>query len=260
MTKPLRPANADGTYCYRIGKSYRPKLTTPGPVPSAQVEVAGSRFRCIGRSPHGLSRAKRWGDTEHVISVSTPRRPQRKPCPELCAPAAGARQHVLTATWPEGTAGLEISGKAGEVLVVEVIGQVWAGAASTASSLERSTTPANVRATSDWLRTLVEGACDLVTRAPAGTRTARASEFQHETPTGRSRLSLAMTWIWIGVLLAALVAYGIFRWWRRGHPAKQPPAPLSYSARTDQRLQKNMNKGTKRRRRGKPRGKPPRRP
>jgi hypothetical protein len=34
-----------------------------------------------------------------------------------------------------------------------------------------------------------------------------------------------MTWIWIGVLLAALVAYGIFRWWRRGHPRKQPPAP-----------------------------------
>ncbi|GAP34215.1 hypothetical protein ISF6_3994 [Piscinibacter sakaiensis] len=32
---------------------------------------------------------------------------------------------MLTATWPEGTAGLDISGKAGEVLVVEVIGQVW---------------------------------------------------------------------------------------------------------------------------------------
>ena len=65
----------------------------------------------------------------------------------------------------------------------------------------------------------------------------------------------------IGVLLAALVAYGIFRWWRRGHPRKQPPAPLSYSAELSQRLQKNMNKGTKRKRRGKTaRKKPPRRP
>ena len=74
-------------------------------------------------------------------------------------------------------------------------------------------------------------------------------------------LSLAMTWIWIGVLLAALVVYGIFRWWRRGHPRKQPPAPLSYSAELSQRLQKNMTTSTKRRRRGKTaKKKPPRRP
>lgn len=72
-------------------------------------------------------------------------------------------------------------------------------------------------------------------------------------------LSLAMTWIWIGVLLAALVAYGIFRWWRRGHPRKRPPTPLSYSAELSQRLQKNMTNGTKRKRRGKPaKNKPPR--
>lgn len=27
MTKPVRPANADGTYCFAIGKSYSRKLT-----------------------------------------------------------------------------------------------------------------------------------------------------------------------------------------------------------------------------------------
>ena len=38
MTKPLRPVNADGTYCYRIGKSYRSKLTcTPTAVPTDAV-------------------------------------------------------------------------------------------------------------------------------------------------------------------------------------------------------------------------------
>ena len=38
MTKPLRPANADGTYCFRIGKSYRPMLTcTPAPIPFGAV-------------------------------------------------------------------------------------------------------------------------------------------------------------------------------------------------------------------------------
>jgi hypothetical protein len=33
MTKPIRPVNADGTYCYRIGKSYRPKLPRPTGLP-----------------------------------------------------------------------------------------------------------------------------------------------------------------------------------------------------------------------------------
>ena len=127
MTKPLRPANADGTYCYRIGKSYRPKLTcTPGPVPSAQVE---SQARDFGASADRLTVylvRKRWGDTEHVISVSTPGAAPAQTVPETFARLRlTPGQHVLTATWPEGTAGLEISGKAGEVLVVEVIGQVW---------------------------------------------------------------------------------------------------------------------------------------
>lgn len=94
MTKALRSPNADGTYCYRIGKSYRPKLTgTPGPVHSAAVEL---QARAFSGSAESFARLR-------------------------LAPA----QHVLTATWPEGTAGLETSGKAGEVLVVEVTGQVW---------------------------------------------------------------------------------------------------------------------------------------
>ena len=115
MTKPLRPANADGTYCYRIGKSYRPKLTcTPGAIPSAQA-VTVSLVR------------KRWGDTGFVIPVSTPGVQTVDTVPETFARlrlAPGA--HVLTATWPEGTTSLEVSGKAGDVLVVEVIGQIWA--------------------------------------------------------------------------------------------------------------------------------------
>lgn len=45
MTKPLRPANADGTYCFRIGMSYRPTLTcTPGPIPSDAIEADAKRF------------------------------------------------------------------------------------------------------------------------------------------------------------------------------------------------------------------------
>ena len=72
MTKPLRPANADGTYCYRIGKSYRPKLTcTPGPVPSAQVE---SQARDFGASADRLTVylvRKRWRFTDTPTSART---------------------------------------------------------------------------------------------------------------------------------------------------------------------------------------------
>ncbi len=94
MTKALRSPNADGTYCYRIGKSSRSKLTgTPVPVPSAAVEL---QARAFSGSAESFARLR-------------------------LAPA----QHVLTATWPEGTAALEASGKAGEVRVVEVIGRAW---------------------------------------------------------------------------------------------------------------------------------------
>ncbi len=45
MTKPLRPVNADGTYCHRIGQSYRPKLScTPAAVPTDAVEAEAKRF------------------------------------------------------------------------------------------------------------------------------------------------------------------------------------------------------------------------
>src|SRR5574343_2066794 len=86
MTKPLRPVNADGTYCYRIGKSYRPKLTcTPTPVPAAQVE---SQARDCGGSADRLTVylvRKRWGNTEHVISVSTPGTAPAQTVPESFA-------------------------------------------------------------------------------------------------------------------------------------------------------------------------------
>ena len=128
MTKPLRSANADGTYCYRIGKSYRPKLTcTPGAIPSEQAEAQAREF---GGTPDRLTVyvvRKRWGDTGYMIPVAAEGAARVDTVPESFARLRLAPgQHVLKATWPEGTASLDISGKAGEVLVVEVIGQIWA--------------------------------------------------------------------------------------------------------------------------------------
>lgn len=128
MTKPLRSANADGTYCFRIGKSYRPKLTcTTGPIPPEQAEAQAREFSGTPDRLTVFLVRKRWGDTGYVIPVVTDAAVPVETVPESFARLRLAPgQHVLTATCPEGTARLDISGKAGEVLVVEVIGLIWA--------------------------------------------------------------------------------------------------------------------------------------
>lgn len=63
MTKPMQPANPDGTYCFGTGKWYRRKLTrTSIPVPPESVEAEAKRFE----SAPGLLTVhvirKRWGE------------------------------------------------------------------------------------------------------------------------------------------------------------------------------------------------------
>ena len=127
MTRPLRPANADGTYCFRFGKDPRPTLTcTPSPIPSEQVEADAKRFEPTpGKLTVYLVR-KRWGDASKLVRVG------REGAPAVdMVPASFARlrlpagSHRLTVTWPEGSAALDIAGVAGEVIFVEVIGSVW---------------------------------------------------------------------------------------------------------------------------------------
>lgn len=128
MTKPLRPANPDGTYCFRIGRSYRPRLTcTSAPIPNAQVEAEVKRFEADpGRLTIYLVR-KRWGDTQNVVRVASESGIAVDTVPESFARwKLPAGRHALTAVWPEGKASLDVSGQAGDVVFVEVIGSVWA--------------------------------------------------------------------------------------------------------------------------------------
>lgn len=128
MTKPLRPTNADGTYCFRIGKSYRPTLTcTPAPIPSEAIETDAKRFEpTAGKLTVYLVR-KRWGDSQNVVRVSSNDGSAVDTVPESFArwrlPAGG---HRLSVRWPEGSASLDVAGAAGEVVFVEVVGSVWA--------------------------------------------------------------------------------------------------------------------------------------
>ncbi len=127
MTKPLRPANADGTYCFRIGKSYRPMLTcTPAPIPSGAVEADAKRFEPTPGKLTVVLVRKRWADARNVVRVSSDRATAVDMVPESFARwRLPAGSHRLTVSWPEGSASLDVSGAAGEMVFVEVIGSVW---------------------------------------------------------------------------------------------------------------------------------------
>lgn len=49
-------------------------------------------------------------------------------------------------------------------------------------------------------------------------------------------LALLLLCIWVAILLAGVVAYRLFRWWRERHPLPKPAPERSYSESLQQRL------------------------
>lgn len=128
MTKPLRPANADGTYCFRTGKSYRPVLTcTTAPIPATATEAEAKAFTGTPERLTVFVIRKRWGDTANVLRLEAPGASSIDLVPETFARwRLAPGRHELTLKWPEGLATLTVDGAAGEVMFVEVVGSVWA--------------------------------------------------------------------------------------------------------------------------------------
>jgi hypothetical protein len=127
-TKPLRAANADGTYCFSIGDSLRRKLTcTPTPIPSLAVEEAAKRFEPAPERLTVYVIRKRWGDAANRVRLNIDGGQ-----PVVTVPNSFARlrlragAHQLTATWEGGSAAMAIAGQPGDVRFVELIGSVWA--------------------------------------------------------------------------------------------------------------------------------------
>lgn len=127
MTKPLRPANADGTYCFATGKSYRRSLTcTAAPIPSEQVEAAAKRFEPAPGMLTVYVVRKRWADASNVVRLVLDARPRIVTVPEsFVRLRLKPGSHSLAAEWAEGRASMEFTGAAGEVLFVELVGSVW---------------------------------------------------------------------------------------------------------------------------------------
>ena len=66
-------------------------------------------------------------------------------------------------------------------------------------------------------------------------------------------LAQTLAWIWLVILVTAVVGYAVFRWWRKRHPLPVPKPAPSYAQQLQRRL--NEHRGA-----GKPskRSKPPR--
>lgn len=132
MTPPARPVEADGTYCYRIGKSNRQKLTcTTAQVPSTAVEASAKLFEPSPGAAMLYIVRRRWGDAANRVPVSVDDRP-----PVMTIPASLVRvrlqpgNHQVALDWEGRRQVKSFTVAVGEVLFVEVDGSVWAWGAS----------------------------------------------------------------------------------------------------------------------------------
>ncbi len=128
MTKPLQPVNADGSYCHRIGRSYRPKLTcTPTAVPTDVVEAVAKRFDADPASLTIYVLRCRWGDASVVVPVTVDGEASVSTIPDsLARLRLRPGSHRVSAQWDGQTVEISVVGRAGDVRVVELIGSGWA--------------------------------------------------------------------------------------------------------------------------------------
>ena len=132
MTPPARRVETDGTYCYRIGKSYRQKLTcTAVPVPPDAVEASAKRFEPSPGAAMLYIVRRRWGDTANRVPVSIDDRPLVVTIPDsLVRVRLKPGNHQAALDWEGKRQVKSFTVAAGEVLFVEVDGSVWAWGAN----------------------------------------------------------------------------------------------------------------------------------
>lgn len=56
-------------------------------------------------------------------------------------------------------------------------------------------------------------------------------------------LAQTMAWIWLGILVTAIVGYAGFRWWRKWHPLQIPKPELPYAQQLQRRLNEHRGAG-----------------
>lgn len=127
MTKPLRPVNADGTYCHRIGKSYRPTRTcTPTAVPTDAVEAEAKRFDIDPTALTVYILRRRWGDATVVLPFTVDGLASAATIPEsLVRVRLRPGEHKVSTQWKGQGLEIAVHGRAGDLRAIELIGSDW---------------------------------------------------------------------------------------------------------------------------------------
>jgi hypothetical protein len=128
VSKPVRQANADGTWCHRVGKAPRYKLTcTSAPAPPPAVEADAKRFAASAERVTVYVVRKRWADAANVVELTVDGGARAETVPEsFVRMRLPPGDHVLRASWPEGETQMAFRGTAGEIRVIELAGSAWA--------------------------------------------------------------------------------------------------------------------------------------
>ncbi|MFY7914571.1 MAG: hypothetical protein ACOVPA_07865 [Rubrivivax sp.] len=128
VSKPVRPVNADGTYCHSIGKTYRPTLTcTPEAIPSAAVEAEAKRLEGSTGVLTVYVLRQSWGDASVIVPITVDGMTAAATIPEsLVRLRLAPGKHGLSAKWDGRSADIDIEGQAGEVNIIELKGSGWA--------------------------------------------------------------------------------------------------------------------------------------
>ncbi|MCZ8112979.1 MAG: hypothetical protein O9321_19175 [Rubrivivax sp.] len=127
MTKPIQPARADGTWCYRVGSFRRKAQCSSVPVPSADIDTLAKRFEATADRLTVYVVRKRWGDAVNKVHLEIDGNTRVETLPETFVRLrVTPGLHRIRADWPEGSAETEVQGAAGEIRFVELVGTVWA--------------------------------------------------------------------------------------------------------------------------------------
>lgn len=127
MTEPISHLQADGTYCYRVGRSHRPTLTcTTTAVPSDAMEVDAKRFL---PSPGAVTLylvRRRWADDVNRVPVTIDGRTAVQTIPRSVIRVRTPPGDVEVSFELDGrTERKRVSAESGELVFLEIEGSVW---------------------------------------------------------------------------------------------------------------------------------------
>lgn len=127
-----RVVEADGTYCFRIGKPNRLWRTcTTAPIPSITAEAEAKRFETRPEVATLYIIRRRWADNAYQmpIEIDGVRRVDTIPA-SFVRVRLKPGSHILSLSWKGRTDATTLTARAGEVHFLEIDGETWIGATS----------------------------------------------------------------------------------------------------------------------------------